>query len=113
VSLVAATQRPGVVPPVAVSQSDILVAHRLTARADVQALAESQPTYMDESLMARMPTEPGEVVVVDDATETVHTATVRDRDTPHGGESPSASDVDSSGSEAPAGVSGSRSESKG
>ena len=113
VSLVAATQRPGVVPPVAVSQSDILVAHRLTARADVQALAETQPTYMDESLTARMPTEPGEVVVVDDATETVHTATVRDRDTPHGGESPSASDVDTSGSEAPAGGPGSRSESKG
>jgi hypothetical protein len=32
-------------------------------------------------------------VVVDDTTETVHAVTVRRRTTPHGGDSPSASDV--------------------
>ena len=32
-------------------------------------------------------------VVVDDATETVHAATVRQRETPHGGDSPRASAV--------------------
>ncbi|PSP61041.1 ATPase [Halobacteriales archaeon QH_8_67_36] len=93
VSLVMATQRPSVVPEVAVSQSDILVSHRLTSEADLDALAAAQPTYMQSSLAERLPTEPGDVLVVDDATETVHAARIRERATPHGGESPNASDV--------------------
>ena len=93
VSLVMATQRPGVVPEVAVSQSDILIAHRLTSESDLSALAAAQPTYVNVSLEERLPTEPGEVVVVDDSTETVHAAQIRTRATPHGGKSPSASDV--------------------
>lgn len=92
VSLVLATQRPSVVPDVGISQSDIVLSHRLTSRADLEALRQARPTYMNSSLDERMPTEPGEVVVIDDATETVHAAQVRQRQTPHGGESPSASD---------------------
>ncbi len=92
VSLVMATQRPSAVPDVGISQSDLLVSHRLTARADLQALTDAQPTYMNVSLEERMPTAPGEVLVVDDATETVHAAQIRSRETPHGGESPSVSD---------------------
>jgi len=93
VSVVLATQRPDAVSEVAVSQSDLVVAHRLTSEADLDALAAARPTYMTGSLADRLPTGPGEVVVVDDATETVHSATVRRRETPHGGDSPSASDV--------------------
>ena len=92
VSLVLATQRPSVVPEVAVSQSDLLVSHRLTSERDLDALAAAQPTYMDATLAERLPTAPGEVVVVDDATETVHAARIRERATPHGGSSPRASD---------------------
>lgn len=92
VSLVAATQRPGVLPEVAISQSDILVSHRLTAESDLDALEAVRPTYLGTSLSERMPTDPGEVVIVDDATESVHTAQVRVRETPHGGDSPSVSD---------------------
>jgi len=92
VSLVAATQRPGVVPGVAVSQSDLILSHRLTAGEDIDALGHAQPTYMTSSLTDRMPTDPGEVVVIDDSTETIHTAQVRTRDTPHAGDSPSASE---------------------
>jgi len=94
VSLVTATQRPSAVPDVGVSQSDILVSHRLTARDDIEALETAQPTYMTESLTDRMPTAPGEIAVVDDATETVHAARVRERDTPHDGDSPRASEVE-------------------
>ncbi|WP_436907430.1 ATP-binding protein [Halosimplex marinum] len=94
VSLVLATQRPSAVSAVAVSQSDLVVAHRLTSEADLDALEAARPTYMSNSLTERLPTSPGEAVVVDDATETVHAATVRRRDTPHGGDSPSAGDVD-------------------
>ncbi len=93
VSLVAATQRPGAIPDVGISQSDLLVSHRLTAAEDLQALEAAQPTYLDTGLDERMPTEPGEVTIVDDATETVHSARVRSRDTPHGGDSPRASSV--------------------
>ena len=93
VSLVLATQRPSAVSDVAISQSDVLIAHRLTAEADLAALDAAQPTYLNESLDERLPTEPGEVVVIDDATETVHAARIRRRDTPHGGGSPSAREM--------------------
>ena len=93
VSLVTATQRPSAVPAVSISQSDVLLTHRLTAQADVDALGRAKPTYMTASLDDRMPTSPGEVTIVDDATETIHAAQIRRRDTPHGGDSPSASDV--------------------
>ena len=91
VSLVAATQRPSALPDVAHSQADLLVAHRLTNRADREALAASRPSYMGGTFAERMPTRPGEALVVDDATESVHALQVRERETPHGGESPRAS----------------------
>lgn len=94
VSLVTATQRPSAVPDVAISQSDVLIAHRLTAETDLAALEAARPTYLAGSLAERVPTDPGEVTVVDDATETVHAARVRARATPHGGDSPRASEVD-------------------
>ena len=91
VSLVAATQRPSAIPDVGISQSDLLVSHRLTAQGDLDALDRARPTYLDGSLAERMPATPGEVLVVDDATETVHAARIRARATPHGGEDPSVS----------------------
>jgi DNA helicase HerA-like ATPase len=94
VSLVCATQRPGVLPGVAVSQSDLLICHRLTAERDVSRLAEAEATYLAGDLADRLPAGTGEALVVDDATETAHTVRVRERRTPHGGQSPRASDVD-------------------
>ncbi|MFC7213638.1 ATP-binding protein [Saliphagus sp. GCM10025334] len=93
VSLVAATQRPSAVPAVGISQSDIVVSHRLTARADLEALETARPAYVSGSLADRLPERPGEVVVIDDATETIHVAQVRRRETPHGGDSPRASEM--------------------
>ncbi|MFB6280753.1 MAG: ATP-binding protein [Haloferacaceae archaeon] len=90
VSLVAATQRPSAVPDVAVSQADLLVAHRLTADPDVAALARATPTYLEGGLRERLPADPGAAVVVDDATESVHGVRVRERATPHRGGTPSA-----------------------
>ena len=97
VSLVLATQRPSAISEVGISQADILISHRLTSRDDLAALEAAQPMYMSTSLEERMPTEPGEVVIVDDATEKVQTAQIRERDTPHGGDSPSASEPTVSG----------------
>ncbi|WP_135820426.1 ATP-binding protein [Halostella litorea] len=93
VSLVAATQRPSALPDVAVSQADLVLAHRLTSRADRDALEAARPSYMGASFGERTPTDPGEVTLVDDATEAVHAVRVRERDTSHGGASPRASAV--------------------
>ncbi|GAB7018726.1 ATP-binding protein [Halostagnicola bangensis] len=93
VSLVSATQRPSSVPDVGISQSDIIVSHRLTSRTDLEALERAQPTYVNATLEERMPEDPGEVIVIDDATETTHAARIRSRETPHGGDSPRASHV--------------------
>jgi len=93
VSLVAATQRPSALPPVAISQADVVVVHRLTSRADREALADARPSYLSTSVADRMPTGVGEALVIDDATETVHTIQVREREAPHDGASPRASAV--------------------
>lgn len=91
VSLVLATQRPAALPDVAVSQADLLVAHRLTGEADRQRLASARPEYLSESLSERLPERPGEALVVDDTSEQVHPVRVRDRHAAHGGGSPRAS----------------------
>ncbi len=93
VSLVCATQRPGALPPVATSQADLFVAHRLTAEADVAALGACEATYVDGRLRERLPNNRGEALVVDDRTESVHVVRVRERETDHGGESPRASAI--------------------
>ncbi|WP_224270180.1 ATP-binding protein [Haloprofundus salinisoli] len=90
-SLVAATQRPSALPDVAVSQADLLVAHRLTMQADVDALTAAQPTYLAGTIRERLPTRTGDALVVDDATESAHAVRIRERDTPHGGGNPRAS----------------------
>jgi hypothetical protein len=92
VSLVLATQRPAALPEVAISQADLVLSHRLTAGPDIDALARSNPTYLDADLESRLPDGVGEALVVDDATESAVTITIRDRRTSHGGDTPRASD---------------------
>jgi len=92
VSLVVATQRPSALPAVALSQADLLVAHRLTAEADRDALDAARPTYVDAALSARLPHGTGAALVVDDVTEAAYQVRVRERRTPHGGGTPRASD---------------------
>ncbi|MFB6069463.1 MAG: ATP-binding protein [Halanaeroarchaeum sp.] len=92
VSLVLATQRPAALPEVAISQSDLLLSHRLTAGPDVDALARTNPTYLDGDLAASLPDGTGQALVVDDATESAVTIQVRERETPHGGDTPRATD---------------------
>jgi len=99
VSLVAATQRPSALPDVAVSQSDLRIVHRLTAGPDLDALAAADPAYLDGDPAEMMPTAPGEALVIDDTAEAVRTVTIRQRDTPHGGDSPRASSVSTEASD--------------
>jgi hypothetical protein len=94
VSLVAATQRPRALPGTAVSQADLLLAHRLTAEADLEALTAASPAVLEGRLREALPSAVGAALVVDDADESVHRVTVRERRTPHCGESPRASAVE-------------------
>jgi DNA helicase HerA-like ATPase len=94
VSLTVATQRPTAIPAVAVSQSDILIAHRLSSSEDREALRGARPSTARGVFEERLPDAPGEALVIDDATESVHTVCVRRRHTPHGAGNPSASSLD-------------------
>jgi DNA helicase HerA-like ATPase len=92
-SLVLATQRPAGLHPDVVSQSDLLICHRLTASDDIAALETSRPLYMQESLEAyveKMGSERGAALIVDDHSESVHLVHIRPRLSWHGGGEPSA-----------------------
>ena len=93
VSLVCATQRPGSLPPVARSQADVVVAHNLTTREDVDVLAETHPSLLAGDLGGRLPSGLGEALVVDDATGSAHSVRIRTRRTRHDGDSPRASTI--------------------
>ncbi|MFB6081227.1 MAG: ATP-binding protein [Halanaeroarchaeum sp.] len=92
VSLVLATQRPSALPDVAVSQADLTIAHRLTAGPDVDALARTNPGYLDGDLADRLPDGVGRALVVDDETESAVTVRVRERSTRHDGGTPRVSE---------------------
>jgi hypothetical protein len=88
VSVVLATQRPDALPGTATSQADLLVAHRLTGRADIEAVAGARGAYVDGPVAARLPNETGAALVFDDATERAHAVQVAERETRHGGTAP-------------------------
>jgi hypothetical protein len=90
-SLVLATQRPSALPEVAASQADVVVAHRLSGRADREALERARPAAARVA-PDRRPTEPGDALLFDDAGESVHAVRVRERETTHGGASPRVSE---------------------
>jgi len=93
VSLLLATQRPGALDPEALSHSDLIICHRLTAQQDIEALNTVRPTYMQGSIsdaLKKVGTEKGVALVIDDTSESVHVVRVRPRLSWHGGREPSA-----------------------
>ena len=54
ISLAGATQQPGKVHSDVWTQSDIVIAHRLTAKPDVQALSTIMQSYLDEDILNYM-----------------------------------------------------------
>jgi len=90
-SLVLATQRPSALGREVLSQADLIICHRLTLRDDVQALEETRPSFMQESIpgaMSRLGAIRGAAIVVDDTTESYHVIKVRPRTSRHGGGEP-------------------------
>ena len=93
ISLILATQQPGKIHTDVMTQSDIVISHRLTARIDVDALATLMQSYMREGLDKQLnvlPETNGAALVFDDTNERLFPIQTRPRITWHGGSSPSA-----------------------
>lgn len=93
ISLVLATQQPGKIHTDAMTQSDIVLSHRVTSEQDMKALNEIMQTYVYEGIKQKMnslPKSRGSAILLDDNSERVYQIQIRPRFTWHGGESPSA-----------------------
>jgi hypothetical protein len=93
ISLILATQQPGKIHTDVMTQSDIMISHRLTAQVDVQALGMLMQSYMRGGLDKEINTLPrlkGSALIFDDNNEKLYPMRIRPRFTWHGGESPSA-----------------------
>ncbi len=93
ISLILATQQPGKIHTDVMTQSDIVLSHRITAKIDVDALGMLMQSYMREGLVQQLddlPREKGAGILFDDNNEKMYPMRVRPRFTWHGGESPTA-----------------------
>ena len=92
-SLVLATQQPGQIHKDVMTQSDLVISHRVTSEQDIQALNGIMQTYLTSSIQQHMndlPSLKGSAIVLDDNSERIYPMRVRPRFTWHGGEAPTA-----------------------
>lgn len=75
------------------TQSDLVLSHRITAKLDIEALNEMMQSYQTEDLVTHLndlPRESGAGLILDDNSERIYPLRVRPRFTWHGGEAPTA-----------------------
>ena len=93
ISLVMATQQPGEIHTDAITQSDIVISHRITARNDIESLNNIMQTYLATDILRylnELPRTAGSAIILDDNSERIYPIKVRPRFSWHGGESPKA-----------------------
>jgi uncharacterized protein len=93
ISLILATQQPGKIHTDVMTQSDIVLSHRITAKMDTDALSLLMQSYMRdgmEVILDGLPRVKGAAILFDDNNERMFPVRIRPRFTWHGGESPSA-----------------------
>ena len=93
ISLILATQQPAKIHTDVMTQSDTVIAHRLTAKMDTEALGMLMQSYMRSGLdeeINGLPRLKGAAVLFDDANERLFPVQMRPRFTWHGGGSPTA-----------------------
>ncbi|NIO44416.1 MAG: DUF87 domain-containing protein [Candidatus Aenigmarchaeota archaeon] len=91
ISLVLITQRPNKIHEDAMSQADLVIAHRLTAKPDVDSLAAIMQTYLlsdIRKLLQDLPKSRGAALILDDNSERIFNVQVKPRQSWHAGESP-------------------------
>jgi len=92
ISLVLATQQPGQIHRDVMTQSDIVISHRVTSQPDLEALNYIMQNYLIQgisSYMNELPSLKGSAIVLDDNSERIYPVKIRPRFTWHGGEAPS------------------------
>jgi uncharacterized protein len=93
ISLVLATQQPAKIHTDVMTQSDIVISHRITAKVDTDSLGMLMQSYMRQGLdvqLSELPSSRGSALIFDDNNERVYPMRVRPRFTWHGGEAPTA-----------------------
>jgi hypothetical protein len=93
ISLVLATQQPGQIHRDVMTQSDIVIAHRVTSAPDVEALNQIMQSYLLDTIkkyMDDLPRLKGSAIILDDNSERIYPMRMRPRFTWHGGEAPTA-----------------------
>ena len=93
ISLVLATQQPGMINRDVMTQSDIVIAHRVTSQPDVESLNYIMQSYLLASIkkyIDELPDLKGSAILLDDNSERIYPMRVRPRFTWHGGEAPTA-----------------------
>ncbi len=97
ISVVLATQQPGQIHRDVMTQSDIVIAHRVTSQPDLEALNFIMQSYLLEGIkkyMDDLPNLKGSAIILDDNSERIYPMRVKPRFTWHGGEAPTAIDVE-------------------
>ena len=97
ISLVLASQQPGKIHTDVMTQSDVIISHRITAKLDTDALGMLMQSYMRQGLdkyLDDLPREAGAAIILDDNNEKMYPMRVRPRFTWHGGEAPVALPAD-------------------
>jgi DNA helicase HerA-like ATPase len=97
ISMALATQQPGQIHRDVMTQSDVVISHRLTAKPDIDALNSIMQTYLLENIkqtMDKLPSLKGSAIILDDNSERIYPIRVRPRLTWHGGEAPTAVKVE-------------------
>ncbi|MCL5018787.1 MAG: DUF87 domain-containing protein [Candidatus Pacearchaeota archaeon] len=93
ISVVLATQQPGQIHRDVMTQSDIVISHRVTSQPDVDALNYIMQNYLIQGIsgyMNDLPSLKGSAIILDDNSERIYPIRIRPRFTWHGGEAPSA-----------------------
>jgi len=93
ISMVLATQQPGKIHRDVMTQSDIVISHRVTSAQDLEALNHIMQSYMLESIsqyMNELPSLKGSAIILDDNSERIYPMRIHPRFTWHGGEAPTA-----------------------
>mgnify|MGYP001605311250 FL=1 len=97
ISIVMATQQPGALSREAITQSDIVISHRVTAAPDIQALNNMMQSYLLDSIkkyLDDLPNLKGSAIILDDNSERIYPCRIKPKLSWHGGEAPSAIKVE-------------------
>ena len=93
ISMVLATQQPGQIHKDVMTQSDIVISHRVTSKFDIEALSAIMQTYLTSSLLEyfnNLPDTKGSALILDDNSERIFPLAIRPKLSWHGGDTPSA-----------------------